>query len=389
MSKALIPVLLTVLLDLLGFGIVIPLLAFYAQEFQAGPVEIGLLMACYSLAQFLFAPLWGAVSDRVGRRPVMLVSIAATALCLAGFASASTLWMLFLFRTLHGMATANISTAQACVADLTTLENRARGMGMIGAAFGIGFTVGPFVGGELSRYGLAFPIWVAAGLSAFNLVLAWFMLPETRRPDSEQRHRPISPTAFLTVMRHPVVGLCVTLTFVNTVAFALMEAMFNVFAEDAWGLDAQSVGRMFGVSGLVTVLVQGGLIGRLVKRWGEARLLPVGLAILCLGLIALPYAPPAAWMMVAFSVIAIGQSIANPSLQSLISRGTRADEQGFVLGTNQSLSALGRVVGPAMAGPIYQYVSPKAPFLTSATLLAGGVLLAVAAVRQHGKGAAP
>lgn len=389
MSKALIPVLLTVLLDLLGFGIVIPLLAFYAQEFQAGPVEIGLLMACYSLAQFLFAPLWGAVSDRVGRRPVMLVSIAATALCLAGFASANTLWMLFLFRTLHGMATANISTAQACVADLTTLENRARGMGMIGAAFGIGFTVGPFVGGELSRYGLAFPIWVAAGLSAVNLVLAWFMLPETRRPDSEQRHRPISPTAFLTVMRHPVVGLCVTLTFVNTVAFALMEAMFNVFAEDAWGLDAQSVGRMFGVSGLVTVLVQGGLIGRLVKRWGEARLLPVGLAILCLGLIALPYAPPAAWMMVAFSVIAIGQSIANPSLQSLISRGTRADEQGFVLGTNQSLSALGRVVGPAMAGPIYQYVSPKAPFLTSATLLAGGVLLAVAAVRQHGKGAAP
>ncbi len=382
MSRALIPVLLTVLLDLLGFGIVIPLLAFYAQTFDAGPVAVGLLMACYSLAQFLFAPLWGAISDRVGRRPVMLISIAATALCLAGFASASSLWMLFLFRSLHGMATANISTAQACVADLTTLENRAKGMGMIGAAFGIGFTVGPFVGGELSQFGLSFPIWVAAGLSAFNFVLALIMLPETRRTDSEQRHRPVSPTAFLTVMRHPVVGLCVTLTFLNTLAFALMESMFNVFAEDAWGLNAQAVGRMFGVSGLITVIVQGGLIGRLVGRYGEARLLPAGVAILAVGLLLLPFSPPVGAMMATFSVISIGQSISNPSLQSLISRGTRPEEQGFVLGTNQSLSALGRVVGPAMAGPLYQLISPRAPFLTSAGILAGCVLLSLAAVRQ-------
>lgn len=382
MSRALIPVLLTVLLDLLGFGIVIPLLAFYAQTFDAGPVAVGLLMACYSLAQFLFAPLWGAISDRVGRRPVMLINIAATALCLAGFASASSLWMLFLFRSLHGMATANISTAQACVADLTTLENRAKGMGMIGAAFGIGFTVGPFVGGELSQFGLSFPIWVAAGLSAFNFVLALIMLPETRRTDSEQRHRPVSPTAFLTVMRHPVVGLCVTLTFLNTLAFALMESMFNVFAEDAWGLNAQAVGRMFGVSGLITVIVQGGLIGRLVGRYGEARLLPAGVAILAVGLLLLPFSPPVGAMMATFSVISIGQSISNPSLQSLISRGTRPEEQGFVLGTNQSLSALGRVVGPAMAGPLYQLISPRAPFLTSAGILAGCVLLSLAAVRQ-------
>ncbi len=387
MSRALLPVLLTVLLDLLGFGIVIPLLAYYAETFQAGPVEIGLLMACYSLAQFLFAPLWGAVSDRVGRRPVMLISVAATAICLAGFASASALWMLFLFRTLHGIATANISTAQACVADLTTPENRAKGMGMIGAAFGIGFTVGPFVGGELSRFGLAFPIWVAAGLSALNFVLAFFLLPETRRPDSEERKRPISPAAFLTVLRHPVVGLCVALTFLNTVAFALMEGMFNVFAEDAWGLTAMDVGRMFGISGLITVIIQGGLIGRLVKRYGEARLLPAGVLVLAVGLALLPFAPPMAAMMVVFSIIAVGQSISGPSLQSLISRGTKAEEQGFVLGTNQSLSALARAVGPASGGLIYAHIAPSAPFLTAAALLAGGFVLSLAAVRQHAAGA--
>jgi len=383
MNRALVPVLLTVLLDLLGFGIVIPLLAFYAEGFHASPTQIGLLMATYSLAQFLFAPVWGALSDRVGRRPVMLVSVAATALCLAGFASGTTLWMLFLFRTLHGMATANVSTAQACVADLTTPENRARGMGMIGASFGIGFTVGPFVGGELSRFGLAFPIWVAAGLSAFNFLLALFMLPETRRPDSEARQRPISPVAFFQVMRHPVVGLCVTLTFLNTVAFALMEGMFNIFAEHTWGLDAEHVGRMFGISGLVTVLIQGGMIGRLVKKYGEAKLLPTGVAVLGLGLALLPFAPPVGLMVTVFAVIAVGQSIATPSLQSLISRGTRADEQGFVLGTNQSLSALARAAGPAASGLIYTAIAPSAPFLVAAGILVLAFLLSLAAVRQH------
>lgn len=388
MSKALIPVLLTVFLDLLGFGIVIPLLTYYAEEFGASPVHVTLLMACYSLAQFVMAPFWGALSDRVGRRPIMLFSVAATALGQAGFAAAGTLGMLFLFRTLHGMATANISTAQACVADLTTPENRAKGMGLIGAAFGVGFTVGPFIGGELSRYGLAFPIWVAAGLSAVNFVLTWFLLPETRKPGAEERKRPISPTAFLTAMKHPVVGLCVALTFVLTMAFALMESSFTLYAKHSYNLDPVAVGRMFGVSGLTTIIVQGGLIGRLVKRYGEARLLPIGVALLALGLALLPFVPPVVPMVSVFSLMAIGQGIATPSLHSLISRGTDASEQGFVLGTNQSLAALARVVGPSLSGPLYAYVAPSAPFLSSAVILGAATLLAVAAVRQHTQGRA-
>jgi len=182
--KLLIPVLGAVVLDLVGFGIVIPLLTFYAEEYGAGPVAVTLLMAVYSLAQFLMAPVWGALSDRFGRRPIMLFSIGMATICLAGFAWAESLVMLFVFRTLHGAAAANISTAQACVADVTTPENRAKGMGLIGAAFGFGFTVGPFLGGELSVHGLAAPIWFAAALSALNFVAAVVWLKETRKADT-------------------------------------------------------------------------------------------------------------------------------------------------------------------------------------------------------------
>ncbi len=381
MNRALIPVLMAVVLDLVGFGIVIPLLTFYAELYQAGPMEVTLLMAVYSLAQFLMAPVWGAMSDRIGRRPVMLLSLTMATVCLAGFAWAQSLWLLFLFRTLHGAAAANISTAQACVADLTTPENRARGMGLIGAAFGFGFTVGPFIGGELSAYGLAFPIWVAAGLAAINLVLAIFLLPETKAPDTVRAQRTLDPRSFVRVIGHPVVGLCILLTFVMTVAFAVMEGTFTLFAEHERALDAVAVGRMFGVAGLVMIVVQGGLVGRLVKAYGEARLVPVGLALLVVGLALLPFAPPPGAMVGVFAIIAVGQGIASPSLYSLISRGTSPGEQGFVLGTNHSMSALARAVGPTLGGGLY-LTGPAHPFLASAAVLTLSLPLAMLAVAR-------
>jgi DHA1 family tetracycline resistance protein-like MFS transporter len=382
MSRALIPVLLVVFLDLIGFGIVIPLLTFYSEEFGATPLQVTMLMAVYSLAQFTFAPVWGAMSDRIGRRPVLLASIAATVICLSGFAAATSLWMLFLFRTLHGACAANISTAQAAVADLTPPEKRAMGMGLIGAAFGVGFSLGPFIGGELSIYGHATPIWLAAGLSAVNLVVAFFLLPETRKPDSTTRPRPVSPAAFLRVASHPVVGLCVVLTFVLTVSFAIMESSFTLFAEHVRGLDAVGVGRMFAVAGVVMIVVQGGLIRPLVKRFGEAALVPAGIAMLAVGLALLPFAPPFVPMVSVFILMAIGQGISGPSLNAMISRGTTEDEQGFVLGTNQSMSALARGIGPALAGVLYGSVAPSAPFLVSSGVLVLGLILAVAAVRR-------
>lgn len=382
MPRLLLPVLLTVFLDLVGFGIVIPLLPFYAETYGASPMEVTLLMAVYSGAQFLLAPVWGGLSDRVGRRPVLLASIAATAIFLTGFALAESLVLLFVFRTLHGAAAANISTAQAIVADITPPEKRAMGMGLIGAAFGVGFTLGPWIGGELAPYGLEVPILLAAAMSAVNFVLAFFMLPETRKEGGRHRKRTINPADFLRVARHPVVGRGVILTFVLTLAFAMMESTFTLFAEHVRDLGPREVGRMFGIAGLVTIVIQGGLIGRLAKRFGEDRLVPVGLVVLALGLALLPGAPPFWPMVGVFAIIAIGQGITSPSLQSLISRATSDEEQGFVLGTNQSMSALARTVGPTLGGLAYTLGSPSMPFYLAAVILVASVGLALTATRR-------
>jgi len=256
-------------------------------------------------------------------------------------------------------------------------------MGLIGAAFGVGFTVGPFLGGELSVYGYDVPIWVAAALSAINFIVALAMLPETRNEASSTRQRTIRPGDFLRVARHPVVGLCVILTFVLTMAFAIMESTFTLFAEHVRGLSATEVGRMFGVAGVVTIIVQGGLIGRLVKKVGEGPLVPVGISILAIGLALLPFAPPFGGMVGVFCLMAIGQGIATPCVQSLVSKGTPEDQQGFVLGTNQSMSALARVVGPSLGGAIYVGWTPATPFWVSSAILAASVGLALMAIRQR------
>jgi MFS family permease len=381
-KKGILVVFLTVVLDLVGFGIVIPLLTFYAEKFDATPTEVTLLMACFSLAQFFVAPLFGQLSDRVGRRPVLVGSIGMTALMLAGFASARSLWVLFLFRTLHGAMTANVATAQACMADLTTPENRAKGMGLIGAGFGIGFTIGPWMGGELARYSLETPIWVAAGLSALNFLFALAMLPETRHAGSDRSRRTISPMALVHALGDSVVGLCILLNFVQIFAFALMESTFTLFAEHAHGMRAMDVGRMFGLVGVIGIVVQGGLIGRLVKRHGERPMVTTGLVLLCGGLAVMPFAARGLPLSLDFAVVAVGQALANPSLQALISRGAGAGEQGSVLGSSQSMGALARATGPALGGMLFSRVSIQAPFLFSALLLALGAALSIPATAR-------
>jgi MFS family permease len=214
--------------------------------------------------------------------------------------------------------------------------------------------------------------------------LAW--LKETRKPDTKRPIRSIRPTAFLEVIKHPVVGACILLTFVMTCAFAIMESSFTLFAEHVRGLDARMVGRMFGIAGLTMIVVQGGIIGRLVKRFGEARLIPAGVFILAAGLFLLPFTPPFLAMTVVFVMMAIGQGISSPSIHSLISQGTHPDEQGFVLGTNQSMSALARALGPTAAGWIY-LGDPSWPFLVSGSILILSLPLAIIAVRQSGTSA--
>lgn len=268
------------------------------------------------------------------------------------------------------------------MADLTTPETRAKGMGLIGAGFGIGFTLGPFLGGELAGYGLSVPIWVAAGLSLANFGLGVAFLPETRRPGSTSVQRPISPTALAKAVAHPRVGLSILLTFVFLFAFAAMESTFTLFAEHEHGLQPEQIGRLFGVVGVVGAVIQGGLIHRLVKRFGEGPLLPPAFILMALGLGLLPITPLGPALYVVFALIASGQGVVSPSLQSLISRGVGPDEQGEVLGSNQSMGALARASGPLLGGWLFQNVSHGATFFLSAGLLGVASALSVVAGRR-------
>lgn len=377
------PVLLAVLLDLLGFGLVIPLLSFYAEQYGASGLQVTLLMAVYSVAQFVMAPFWGSLSDRVGRRPVMLVSVGMTALMLTAFALANQLWLLFVFRALHGAAAANISTAQAYVADVTTQENRARGMGMIGAAFGVGFTLGPAMGGELSRFGYEVPILVAAALSAVNFVWVFVRLPESRKPDQgASSSRTLNPAALLQGLAHPIVGLCIALTFVAVFAFSMMEGTFALIAEHRWSMDATRVGRVFGLIGIIGVVIQGGLIGRLSKRFGEPLLVGLGYTFNAIGLALLALSPGGATLWSAAACLAVGSSLANPSLQSLISKATNADDQGAILGVNQSFSALARALAPGTGGLLYTYWFDGGAMATGAVMMTLALLLSIPATRR-------
>jgi len=372
------PVILAVLIDLIGFGLVIPLLTFYSEDYGATAVQVTLLMAVYSLAQFLFAPVWGQLSDRYGRRPIMLFSIAGTAVTLAGFAAANSLWLLFVFRTLNGMCAANISTAQAYVADVTTPENRARGMGLIGASFGVGLSLGPWIGGELSQFGYVVPIWAAAALAAINFVWAYLKLPESRVVGAKSRSgRTLDPRAVTRALGHPILGVAIGLTFVATFAFSMMEATFTLVAEHVWSMGAHNVGRMFGLIGGIGIVIQGGLIGRLVKAFGERRLVAAGYLLTASGLAWLAFVQGGPGIYGGCALIATGMSLANPSLQSIISRGASADDQGTVLGANQSLSALARALAPTVGGMLFTHWFMGGAFLAGALMMLGALLLTI------------
>jgi MFS family permease len=366
-------------------------MAFYVESFGATPLQVTMIMAAYSVAQFLFGGFWGSLSDQIGRRPVMLISIAGTVLFLALFASSTAVWMLFVTRFLHGACAANIGTAQAIVADVTPREERARGMGMIGAAFGIGLTFGPAVGGLLARYGLATPIWVAAGLSAVNLVWAMARLPETRHATSETAFRRVySPAKIWAILTHPEVGMAVALTFVATFAFSMLEATFSLVAKHVWSMEADTVGALFGMIGIVGIVIQGGLIGRLSKRYGSGVLLNVGYAFTAAGMAVLALTGPGrlwfahGWLgiVVGCVLVSIGTSLSNPSLTALLSRAASSDEQGNVLGVNQSLAALARAAAPTIGGTIYTSWYAGGAFATGAILMMGAMILSIPAARR-------
>jgi DHA1 family tetracycline resistance protein-like MFS transporter len=383
-------VFLTVFLDLVGFGIVIPLLPLYAQRFGAGPVAVTWLVAVYSLMQFFFAPWWGRVSDRVGRRPILLLGLFGSAVSYLAFGLAGSLVVLFAARILAGVMSAHIGVAQAYVADVTPPEKRARGMGLIGAAFGLGFIFGPAIGGVLARYGAAVPFLGAAALTAANGVLAVFLLPESLpvglRGTPEASVRPGLATRLQVLFGRNTDGRLRALyatSFLVTTAFAAVEATLSLWTDRRWHFTPAQVAFFFAYLGVVAVAAQGLLVHRLVKRYGERRTALLGLALLSASLVAIPLAPSTALLAVAGALFALGQGAVIPAVSSLISRQGGPAEQGRLLGASQSLSALGRVLGPAWGGLAFARLGIGAPALSGAAL--AGVALAVLAASPHSR----
>ncbi|MFN0008576.1 MAG: MFS transporter [Planctomycetota bacterium] len=384
---------LTVFIDLLGFGMIIPLLAVYSKAYGASQSELGLLFACFSGMQFVFAPMWGRLSDRIGRRPVLIGGLLGTAGSYLLFGFADSMPLIFASRILAGFFGANISTAQAYIADVTTPENRAKGMGLIGAAFGLGFTLGPWIGGELAAISPQAPGFLAAGLSLAAATFGYLKLPEpprvlhaaTRIFRFDQARR---------ALRDARIGIVLLLSFFFVFAFAGFESMFLVFglrefpavfhmAEsvekatfDQVIAAAPIAGRYMGLIGILSAVVQGGLIRRLVPRFGETSLAIAGPILLAVSYAILGFATSWSVVILACAILPIGFGLNNPTLQSLVSRASPAAEQGAFLGINQSMLSLARATGPVCAGLAFDSFGARSPFFLGALLLIGCALLA-------------
>ncbi len=431
MKKAsLLTIFLIVFIDLVGFGIVLPNLQLYGQQYGINNYfYLTLIGATYSFFQFIFAPVLGKWSDHIGRRPVLLISQLGT---LAGFlilfaanafrGQALGIILIFLSRMIDGISGGNISTANAYIADITTPENRAKGMGMIGAAFGLGFVCGPLIGAGVSKFlGLQYVPLAASVFTIAALLMTWFTLPESRLPNAAKNDAAARRFSFRG-LRHslvrPIIGPLILLFFVNGFAFAGMEQTLSLLIQNrlypmqpvaapvpkqpdanlttgAFSNSPQAVafrkkqdsraseasGVLFGAIGVMIVLIQGGMIGRLTKKYGELKLAITGPIIISAGLVLIGLPVHWAWKWTGFLsgglLLAIGSGIFNPAMQSLISRHCNADEQGEVLGANQGMASLARCAGPILAGLLFEYLFPASPYYVSAALCLAVTLMVV------------
>jgi multidrug resistance protein len=367
---------LTIFIDLIGFGIVLPLLPFYAKDFGASPAIIGLLVAIHPAMQFLFGPIWGRLSDRIGRRPILLLGLVGSGLSYMIFGLATSLTWLFASRIMQGIAGANIPVAQAYIADSTDASNRTRGMGLVGVAFGLGFIAGPAIGGVLVNFGYAVPGLFAAALSLGNAAAAYFYLPESlsaahRETAAAQGGASLGERLRLTVAfgRQPAVGTLMAIYTLHTFVFAAFTTVFPLWIEYRLSYDAQHAGYLMAYLGLLMAVVQGRLLGPLARSLGERRLLVTGTLTLAAAYALLPLAGGLILLCAALAPIALGSGLNWPAATSLASQYAPGDRQGSVLGVMQSLSALGRTVGAAWAGWVFGRWTPATPFALNALIM--------------------
>lgn len=359
------------IIDLVGFGIVMPILPFYALEFGANATVLGFLMMAFAAAQFVFAPLWGRLSDRVGRRPVLLATIAGTALAMLALGLAPSLAWVFAARILGGAFAANISVASAYIADVTDESERTRWMGLLGACFGIGFVLGPAIGGLLSPLGHNVPLLAAAALGAVNFLHALVALREPVREGAGVA-APVSRTQAL---RDPLVRRLCSANLVFSIAVAQLETLFALFMLDRFGWDARQVAWILVAMAVVMGGVQGGGMKALSARFGDRALAVAGSVLLAISFALIPEMPGLAWLLFALLLSALGRAVLQPALLSMTSIAATAGERGTVMGAFQSSASLARVVGPVVAGVLYDAAKP-APFWLGAAMLALAAWLA-------------
>lgn len=378
---------LTIFNDLLGFGIIIPILApisatFLGKDNPYHGLGAAALMTSFSLLQMIFSPIWGRLSDRYGRRPVLIISLCSSTLSYAIFAATQSFTVLLLSRVLAGIGGANITAAQAYIADVTSHKDRTAGMGLIGMAFGLGFALGPVIGGGSTHlYQVLFPTLseslphVGAGVAAtlicsINLIWAAFKLPESLPPERRGR---VEFRRFATLrdvgqtLRHRAIGPLIIFFFVVTFAFSNLEISFSLYAKEELGQELRAIYGLFVFIGLSMAFTQGYLVRKMVKVVDEANLMILGAAILVLGLFMLPFAPWR-WILLPLLILSVGQGLSSPCVMSLISRSAGERSQGNVLGTSQSASALARIVGPAFGGVFFD-INPRLPFWAAAAIM--------------------
>lgn len=363
-NKPLLVIFLTVFIDLVGFGIIIPMSPYLARQFGASPFEVGLLMAVYSGMQFIISPLWGQISDRVGRRPILLLSILGTACAHLLFYFSPTLIWLFVARILAGIFSANISTATAYIADVTDVKSRSKNMGLIGMAFGLGFVLGPALGGVTTAWGESFPALVAALISFVNFISAYFILHESLPPEKRQpRVKKSRLKNIFEKIKRPIVGPLLLAQFAFSLAMANMEAVFFLFVQDRFQWTMQKASFGFAYVGICIAFTQGFLVRKLLPKWGERVMLVAGFSFFSVGMFTIGSSLWVGLLAVAVTVLALGNGFISPALSGGISLLTPAHEQGEVIGVNHSLAALARILGPMMGGYVYMHIGIISPFM--------------------------
>ena len=366
----------TVAVDLLGFGIVVPLLPLYARHLGAGPASVGLLLAAFSAAQFVSAPLLGRLSDRIGRKPLLIVSLAGTAAASLLTGVAGSLWLLVVARLLDGASGGSVAVAQASATDMVGPDDRMRVFGLLGAAYGVGFVIGPAIGGLAALGGARIPFYVAAGIAGLNAVVAIRRLPETRpEPAQNSDGRAAPRDSMRTVLRRIAAPAVVTVMLIAS--FSAFEATFALFGQRRLGFGLAAIGAVFAMVGVVAVVVQGGLVRPLAARIGDLGCLRAGLVAESLGLLLVPTVHGRVGLVLPLLLIIAGQSLSTPALNALVVARAGPVGRGAALGAQQGLSALARIVGPAVGGLSYELWGVGSPFLEGGVAVAGALVFSL------------